>query len=152
MSTPNSAPSVRIGNDERESATNALDEHLRAGRLDADEYADRMVQVNTARFFAELEALFNDLPAPHPTPPPRPAAAVAVALSKGPPNNPAGREDERRQAVGGRAGETLVALSPFIALALFFLVPWDSSWLFFVLIPVISVLVYGGGRGRRHGR
>ncbi|MDT4961125.1 MAG: hypothetical protein QOF87_772, partial [Pseudonocardiales bacterium] len=55
MSTPpDPASDVRIGHAERESATRALDEHLSAGRLDPDEYADRVVQVSVARYFRDL--------------------------------------------------------------------------------------------------
>jgi hypothetical protein len=46
-------------------------------------------------------------------------------------------------------GETLVALSPFIALALFVLLRFE--WVVFLLVPIVSVVVYGG-RGRRHRR
>jgi hypothetical protein len=59
---------LRIGTAERESATTALGEHLAAGRLDVDEYGDRVGSAHAARTFAELDALFIDLPAPHPKP------------------------------------------------------------------------------------
>lgn len=57
-----------------------------------------------------------------------------------------------RRALGGRIGTTIVALSPFIAVALFFLVgiqnAWAWSWIFFLLIPVSAIIVYGPrGRG-----
>ncbi|MEN8601925.1 hypothetical protein [Microbacterium rhizosphaerae] len=64
--------------------------------------------------------------------------------------------DERasgpRRPLGGRIGTTLVALSPFVAVALFFLVgmqnAWAWSWIFFLLIPVTAIIVYGPrGRG-----
>ncbi|MBN9173089.1 MAG: hypothetical protein J0I70_02915 [Microbacterium sp.] len=67
------------------------------------------------------------------------------------------REDEtsRRLApLGGRVGTTMVALSPFVAVILFFVVgfqgAWLWSWLFFLLIPVTAIIVYGPlGRGDR---
>lgn len=54
--------------------------------------------------------------------------------------------------LGGRIGTTLVALSPFVALALFILLGvqggWAWSWLFFLLVPVTAIIVYGPrGRG-----
>ena len=48
----------------------ALDEHRRAGRLDADEYHDRSATAATARVRSALDTLFDDLPAPHPAYPP----------------------------------------------------------------------------------
>ena len=57
---------LRIGDRERELAMAALDEHRRAGRLDADEYHDRSATAATARVRSALDTLFEDLPAPHP--------------------------------------------------------------------------------------
>jgi Domain of unknown function (DUF1707) len=143
---PDPAPNIRIGNAERESATQALDEHLSAGRLDPDEYADRVVKVSLARYFGDLEPLFIDLPAPHPK---SPVAHEPAPLTKTSSSIPSGRYEGSRDALGGRLGETLVALSPFIALALFVLLRFE--WVVFLLIPIVSVVVYGG-RGRRHRR
>lgn len=46
---------------------------------------------------------------------------------------------------GSAAGRIAVAISPFVALVLFFLVGsaggWRFSWLFFLLIPVVAVVV-----------
>ncbi len=145
-SPPDPSPDVRIGNAERESATQALDEHLSAGRLDPDEYADRVVKVSLARYFGDLEPLFRDLPAPHPK---SPATKEPVLLSKTSPSTPTGGyEGDGSNALGGRFGETLVVLSPFIAIALFFLFRFE--WPVFLLIPVVGAVVYGGsGRRRR---
>jgi hypothetical protein len=142
---PDPAPDVRIGTAERESATKALDEHLSAGRLDADEYADRVMQVSVARYLRDLEPLFADLPPPHPT-----SLIKAPVAPTTKSNVPSGRYEGGRDALGGRFGETLVALSPFIALALFFLFRFE--WFVFLLIPIAGVLVYGGSHGRRPRR
>ena len=60
-------PQIRIGYAERSAAQEALDEHLTAGRLDPDEYADRYAAAEIARTQSELDVLFTDLPAPHPS-------------------------------------------------------------------------------------
>ena len=60
-----SEPHIRIGNDERAAALQALDEHLSAGRLEPDEYGDRVAKASVARTREELEVLFVDLPEPH---------------------------------------------------------------------------------------
>jgi len=78
VSTPSDGPAapvaaLRIGNDERSAAMRCLDEHLSAGRLDAEEYADRFTAASLARTRGEIEPLFLDLPAPHPF---QPAAAA----------------------------------------------------------------------------
>jgi hypothetical protein len=56
---------LRIGHQEREAAARALDEHLNAGRLDADEYGDRYAKAMLARTSEDLRVLFLDLPQPH---------------------------------------------------------------------------------------
>ncbi len=57
---------LRIGDTERESALQALGEHLSAGRLDLDEYGERSASVTAARTRKDLSDLFADLPAPYP--------------------------------------------------------------------------------------
>src|ERR1700744_2573674 len=57
---------LRIGTKERESAYAALNAHLDAGRLDADEYGERYAQASLARTRGELDVLFPALPPPPP--------------------------------------------------------------------------------------
>ncbi len=80
---------LRIGTVERERAAELLAEHLRAGRLEIDEYDERVQQVYAARTAADLQPLFADLPgelAVHPAQPPRqrpplPARMVWLVLT-----------------------------------------------------------------------
>ena len=53
---------LRVGDAERESAVQALSEHFAAGRLRKDEFDERLAAAMTARTYAELDALFPDLP------------------------------------------------------------------------------------------
>jgi hypothetical protein len=48
----------------------------------------------------------------------------------------------------GRHRDTVMALTPFVALALFFL---THSWLWFLVIPVMGILLFGADdrKGRR---
>lgn len=64
---------IRIGNAEREVASARLSDHYAAGRVDVEEYAERLDAVWSARTDADLAVIFHDLPAPaHPVPaPPR---------------------------------------------------------------------------------
>jgi hypothetical protein len=66
MSAPYSSEALRIGTKEREAAGRALDAHLQAGRLDAEEYGERYARAMSARTREDLRPLFADLPAPHP--------------------------------------------------------------------------------------
>lgn len=136
---------LRIGTAERTAAMTALDEHLAAGRLGVEEYADRSAVAANATVAAELAALFTDLPAPHPAlagPAPVQAAAVSPAVR-------ATRSAQFLNTWGGR----VVAVTPFVALALFFL---TGHWWFFLLIPAVPALIYGSGHGdddrERHRR
>uniref|UniRef100_UPI001C243A1D DUF1707 SHOCT-like domain-containing protein n=1 Tax=Nocardia alni TaxID=2815723 RepID=UPI001C243A1D len=65
---PFGSPAVRIGTAEREQAAAALGEHFAAGRLEVDEYDDRVGRAYTAKTNADLAALFSDLPRPAPPP------------------------------------------------------------------------------------
>jgi Domain of unknown function (DUF1707) len=75
MASPN--PATRIGATEREAAQRALQEHLNAGRLQVNEYADRSANASDAVTASELAALFADLPAPHPK---LPGSPLGVSL------------------------------------------------------------------------
>lgn len=55
---------LRIGDAERDHAAKALGEHYATGRISKEEYEERSEQVWAARFQADLEPLFADLPSP----------------------------------------------------------------------------------------
>ncbi len=63
MVTPEQPP-IRIGNQERENAVHALGEHFAHGRLDTDEFDDRVARAYGARTADDLQGLFLDLPRP----------------------------------------------------------------------------------------
>jgi TM2 domain-containing membrane protein YozV len=56
-----------IGHADRDEATQLLGEHFRDGRLDADEYGQRLQIVVSARTRGELRAAFAPLPYPWPS-------------------------------------------------------------------------------------
>lgn len=139
---------VRIGTAEREQALSALADHHTAGRLDADEFEDRRGRANDAVTRGDLTALFTDLPGGKPAFGASPST-VAAPLPSGSTPVPMNRDERRAQRRGDRANgirggqqnkwRGVVALSPFVALALFFI---TKSWLWFLLVPV-SGIVYG---------
>ena len=116
----------RVGDAERRAAMDLLAKHHEAGRLDSFEYEDRRGRAVDAVTRGDLDALFADLP----------------ALA------PDGSELERRGAAqvepsrsgGKRVRDTVLALTPFIALALFFR---TGSWLWFLLVPVVAIVTKG---------
>ncbi|HEX6150081.1 DUF1707 domain-containing protein [Nocardioides sp.] len=57
-----SAPGLRIGDADRERAQAILADHYAAGRLDKDEYDQRLDQIWAARTRGELAPVFRDLP------------------------------------------------------------------------------------------
>lgn len=54
---------LRVSDADRHRWIAALDRHTSAGRLDLDEYSDRVDRVLRARTFGELAAIVADLPA-----------------------------------------------------------------------------------------
>lgn len=138
---------LRIGTAERTAAMQALDVHLEAGRLGVEEYADRSALAANAVVASDLAALFADLPAPHP---PLPGDGAALPPTAQMPVVP------ESAAVAPRSGGFLevwgpriLAVTPIVALALFFT---TGLWYWFLLIPAVGALVYGTDRGhRRHG-
>lgn len=66
---------VRVGDGERDAAAQSLGEHYAAGRLERDEYDQRLDVVLAARTRGELARVFRDLPA-RPVAPPVPPPAT----------------------------------------------------------------------------
>ncbi len=138
--TPDSGP-LRIGTAERTSAMKALDVHLEAGRLGVEEYGDRSAKAAGAALASELTELFVDLPAPHPEIPgtARPVA-VPPPTARFPVVGPSGTVARPGNAFLDVAAPRLMAVMPFVALALFFTV---GGWWWFLLIPAAGALLYG---------
>ncbi|GAA1477299.1 hypothetical protein GCM10009623_17450 [Nocardioides aestuarii] len=82
------SPEIRIGDAEREQAQTDLGEHYAAGRLDHDEYTQRLDQVWAARTRSELDPVFRDLPGGH-------QVAWSTAAQRGRPVGPTRRPSAR---------------------------------------------------------
>ncbi|HEY4992513.1 MAG TPA: DUF1707 domain-containing protein [Nakamurella sp.] len=150
--SPGPDPSnIRVGDTERNSAMDALGEHLSSGRIDLDEFGTRSAQVTQARTVADLRALFVDLPAPHPTlPGPAPAPRPAYQPAARPGAQPARPGDDRTPAQ--RAASAAIAVSGIVAAVLFFAL--HLPWYIFLLPAVIGIVSSAawGGDSRRSGR
>ena len=126
---------VRIGDRERNSALEALGEHMTEGRIDLDEYGDRSAKVTVARTTADLAALFSDLPAPHPVLPGSGGSAVAVPHDS---RTVAQIVDSR--SVAQKMMAAAVPLAGIVALVLFFAFHL-SFWIF--LLPAAFAVIGG---------
>ncbi|RVW04544.1 DUF1707 SHOCT-like domain-containing protein [Rhodococcus spongiicola] len=125
-------PDIRIGTAEREEALEALTQHFGDGRLTVAEFDERSGHIAAAATRGQLDKVFTDLP----------------ALSSAAESEPATGTSTPSETVNGRSWRnTVMAVLPFVALALFFLVPIDHSWLFFLLIPATAAVLFGG-KGR----
>lgn len=131
---PPDRPSPRIGTADRDAAMAALDQHLEAGRLDAEEYGERSARAAQARTVDDLVPLFADLPQPHP---PLPGEAPVAPAASPPASPPAPRREPGALA---RYGPAISGALPIIALVLFFTVPIPHAWVFFLLIPLGGAL------------
>ncbi|QGN34048.1 DUF1707 domain-containing protein [Microlunatus sp. Gsoil 973] len=133
---------VRIGDRERDQATECLREHMAAGRLDATEFDQRIEAALTARYAEELQPLFVDLPAPRPDlptvrrePTAGPTAQKLVAEPKPTAQQPSAYR-------GLRAATAIMWAVVIIACVASH---WQLWWLLF-----IPVLMGGGCGGQRH--
>jgi hypothetical protein len=133
---------TRVGKMERDEAIAQLGQHWQAGRLDPGEHELRVTRARAAVTQADLDALFIDLPQAGSVAEPTGAVAALAATGAG------GFLECKR--------DTIIALTPFAALILFFV---THSWLWFMMVPVMGILLYGPGekkgsrqRGRGRGR
>ncbi|WP_028659881.1 DUF1707 SHOCT-like domain-containing protein [Nocardioides insulae] len=120
----------RIADADRERAAARLSDHFAEGRLDHDEYNERLDAVWSARTAADLRMLFHDLPMAPPTPQP--------------PSRPLGGPPVR-----GMPGWLVLAVVA-LGVLLFMVKPW----LVFVLALVVFILVKKRRRRmhQQHGR
>ncbi|TQM15125.1 DUF1707 SHOCT-like domain-containing protein [Pseudonocardia kunmingensis] len=132
---------LRIGNAERTAALKALDEHLAAGRLDVDEYADRSAAAAGAVVAADLADLFTDLPEPHPPLPGGPAAPPPTAPLPVAP--PAGEVAPPQPGTLERWAPQLMGVAVVVAIGLFLL---TRQGVLMLLIPLAAVLLWAGRR------
>jgi hypothetical protein len=145
----------RIGDAERDSATELLREHMAQGRLTAEEFDERIDAALKARVASDLDPLFADLPGPRPgqgvattqpyaTPPwqqpagPTPAAVPAPAVL---PPRSGGVE-----ALRGITGLLWIV----IPLAITFIpgLGWPQFW-WLIFIPTMVSMVLGKNESDR---
>lgn len=132
----------RLSHTERDEAVATLNRFAVEGRLTQAEAAQRAGSARAAVTRGDLAPLFADLPAA--SDPVWPSAAPSFgdpSLSAMPMPVAGGRVRWAAWRYG------VVSISPFVALALFFitgnLVGFSYAWLWFLLIPVAGIVSYG---------
>lgn len=143
-------PPMRISDTERQRAVDELRRHCAAGRIDVDEYAERIEKVMGAATLEDLDALLHDLPMlriADPTKPGERGVADSLfgtrALGEGGPG--AGRQRVTATVT------VLVTVAIVIAAALLLaVVSW--GWALVLLVGWAAGLVQGSLVRRRHNR
>ena len=141
----------RIGDAERDRATEYLREHMSVGRLSQDEFDERITAALQARTAADLEPLFSDLPAPRP--------GQDVSVSGGTPwpaypssSTPPSPSPSAASLPDSRLANALAAASG-VAWLLFiasFVIGFGQWW--FVFIPIALSSAAGKQRQELHRR
>lgn len=127
------ASRLRASDAERDAVAAELGEHLKDGRLQPDEFDERVGRAVNARTRGELDGLLSDLPRPVPAPPPAPprerlpfpVVAIAIFVTS-------------MMLLGGIGRAAAAAGHPVWAI-------WWAWW----LIPVAIIVARGRLRTRR---
>jgi hypothetical protein len=130
---------IRVSSAERDEAVAALAVHRSSERLTHEEYEERCARAQRARARDELEALFDDLPAPHPNlsaaVSPRPPAVVN-------PEWPGGRTGTRASRVMDVIG--VLSLLVGLPVAIVLTVVFGAWWTFLIVLGVgVVAMVLG---------
>jgi hypothetical protein len=132
-------PGMRVSHDERTQVADRLSKHYGDGRLDEEEFNERLDRAMKAKTRADLEGLFDDLPGDEP---PRPPA--------GPPAPPVPRPPRRHSSVPRIVFLVFVAIvaimvgqalaGPLFAFPFHVVHPW--GWGFHVPWLLIGLVVF----------
>jgi uncharacterized protein DUF1707 len=137
---PSERPDLRVSDAERDAVISELGEHYQTGRLDTEEFGERMDAAAKARTRGDLDRLLTDLPrSPAPAPKPVPQR---------------GRQAAVIAAVGAAVAFAAVAITLGGAFGGWHQHgTWHVPW-FLIVIPVVVLLrlVRGAGGPRRGPR
>jgi hypothetical protein len=130
---------IRVSSVERDDAIAALDVHRSSGRLTQEQYENRVERAIRAQTRAELEALFDDLPAPHPdlsaAVSPRPAPVVH-------PEWPGGRASTRASRIMDAIG--VLSLLAGLPVAIVLTAAQGMWWTFLIVLGVAVIAMVLG--------
>lgn len=148
----------RIGDAERDQAVTYLQEHMAQGRLDRDEFDERLTTALNAKTAGDLEPLFGDLPEPRPaallpqapfTPPPWSGSAATALPAPVPAAAPLAPAPSERDAMPRGAAIALAAVWP-AAIIFSFVTDFRFWWIWVVAAMVTVFLRRGFGPGSEH--
>ena len=145
-------PDQRLSDAEREAAVAQLAVARAEGRLTPTEYDARASTAQTAVTRGDLVPLFSDLPDSTAGDRARIPLATSAPASAPTYESPTYESPTARpsRALGGRIGDTIMGVTPFLAVALFFITGFQISflwaWVWFLLIPIVGIIIYGPGR------
>lgn len=145
-------PPLRIGHAERDRAIALLQEHTTAGRLDLEEFEERIEQVTRARTSADLAAVMADLP-PISAPAGGGSYIAPVGISDTAAN---GWEPGGAQRMGRRPRRS--GLGGWVSLSLLMVAIWAMAgfgyfWPVWVIVPTAFAAFGSSGTcGRRQVR
>lgn len=136
-----SAVNLRVSDADRDQAAAELGEHYQAGRLDQEEFDERLTAALRARTRGELDQLLDDLPSARRPDPPLPSGHAAAS-----------------------AGSGFRPWMPLVPLVLVIGVlaatshvhrggpgPWPLLWLWWVIVPAVIFRLRRGRAGRGPG-
>jgi hypothetical protein len=126
---------MRLSDAERQDALDVLDEHVRTGRLDIDEYGARTAKVTAAKRVSELVPLFEDLPSP------RPSALLNGAV----PRVPVAPSDDNALVRFLTAGAVPIAIVLAIAVLI---LSRGRLLIISVALPLVVAMIAGARRRR----
>ena len=138
----------RIGDTERDQAVNFLQEHMAQGRLDREEFDERLTTALNAKTAADLEPLFGDLPEPRPaglvpqapfSPPPWSGASATAIPAPVPPPDPVASASSERDGMPRGAAIAMAAVWP--AAIIFSFVTDFRFWWIWVVAAMVTVFV-----------
>ncbi|WP_068429810.1 DUF1707 SHOCT-like domain-containing protein [Piscicoccus intestinalis] len=140
-------PQGDIGEAERAHARDRLDEQWRAGAIGPSEHERRVTQVRHAHTRAELDAAMEGLPTHGATGPVLASYEPPARATEATGAHAALERSERSDRTDGliklnrTTAYTIVSLTPFVCLILFFAL--NVPWWIFLAIPIVPILVYG---------
>ena len=130
----------RIGDAERDSATELLREHMAQGRLSPEEFDERIDAALKAKVMSDLDPLFSDLPGP------RPGQTVATtpAYETPPWQRPTVPPTPVARPEPDRFNPALAVLTsvmwPATILLLTFVIGWEYWYLIFIPVLISGLL------------
>lgn len=139
---------IRVSDAERAAVAERLGAHYSDGRLDKEEFDERVARAMSAKTRADLNGLFDDLPDDHP------AGGTGPAAGRGAAGGVSGPAGHRQVGCWHRGGLRPVAGIVLAILAASIL--WHAAWNFFFvpwfLVMVVIAAVLFANRGPRRSR